>query len=88
MSDRTLAARAATPAPEASAAGRGPKTAPESATPDAAPGAPIRASALLALQRAAGNRAVGGLLQRGETSDDGARREVFEEVGLAIDSLS
>lgn len=27
----------------------------------------------------------GGLLQRGEDADDGARREVFEEVGLAID---
>lgn len=27
----------------------------------------------------------GGLLQRGEDAADGARREVFEEVGLAID---
>lgn len=27
----------------------------------------------------------GGLLQRGEDAGDGARREVFEEVGLAID---
>lgn len=27
----------------------------------------------------------GGLLKRGEDSDDGARREVFEEVGLAVD---
>jgi ADP-ribose pyrophosphatase YjhB (NUDIX family) len=27
----------------------------------------------------------GGLLQRGEEATDGARREVFEEVGLAID---
>lgn len=27
----------------------------------------------------------GGLLQRGEEAADGARREVFEEVGLAID---
>lgn len=29
----------------------------------------------------------GGLLQKGETSADGARREVFEEVGLAVDLL-
>lgn len=29
----------------------------------------------------------GGLLKRGEAVDDGARREVFEEVGLAIDLL-
>lgn len=27
----------------------------------------------------------GGLLQRGEEAADGARREVFEEVGLAVD---
>lgn len=27
----------------------------------------------------------GGLVQRGEETDDAARREVFEEVGLAID---
>lgn len=27
----------------------------------------------------------GGLLERGEESGDGARREVFEEVGLAVD---
>ena len=27
----------------------------------------------------------GGLLQRGEDAADGARREVFEEVGLAVD---
>ena len=27
----------------------------------------------------------GGLLKRGEDAADGARREVFEEVGLAID---
>lgn len=27
----------------------------------------------------------GGLLKRGEGVDDGARREVFEEVGIAID---
>jgi 8-oxo-dGTP diphosphatase len=31
--------------------------------------------------------APGGLLKRGETSADGARREVFEEVGLAVDLL-
>ena len=74
MSDRPLAARAATPAPETSAAGRGPKTTPEAATPDAAPGAPIRASSLLALQRAAGNRAVGGLLQRGGATGPGNGR--------------
>jgi 8-oxo-dGTP diphosphatase len=29
----------------------------------------------------------GGLLQRGETPEDGARREVAEETGLAIDLL-
>ena len=29
----------------------------------------------------------GGLLKRGEDADDGARREVFEEVGLVIDLL-
>ena len=29
----------------------------------------------------------GGLLQKGESSADGARREVFEEVGLAVDLL-
>jgi 8-oxo-dGTP pyrophosphatase MutT (NUDIX family) len=29
----------------------------------------------------------GGLLERGEESADGARREVFEEVGLAIDLI-
>jgi 8-oxo-dGTP diphosphatase len=29
----------------------------------------------------------GGLLQKGESSDDGARREVAEEVGLAVDLL-
>lgn len=27
----------------------------------------------------------GGLLEKGEGSDDGARREVFEEVGLAVE---
>lgn len=27
----------------------------------------------------------GGLLRRGEDADDGARREVFEEVGLAVE---
>lgn len=29
----------------------------------------------------------GGLLRRGERSADGARREVFEEVGLAVDLI-
>lgn len=29
----------------------------------------------------------GGLLQRGEAAEDGARREVMEEVGLAIELL-
>lgn len=29
----------------------------------------------------------GGLLERGEEAADGARREVFEEVGLAVDLL-
>ena len=29
----------------------------------------------------------GGLLERGETSADGARREVLEEVGLAVELL-
>lgn len=43
--------------------------------------------ALLLVRLAYRNRwgVPGGLLKRGETPADGARREVFEEVGLAVD---
>lgn len=43
--------------------------------------------ALLLVRQAYRRRwgAPGGLLERGEEAADGARREVFEEVGLAID---